>query len=136
MTAVAKTQIEENLLKKIIKSQQGELDAVLVYRKLAAKTTNKKEKQLFLTLAAEEGKHAAILKNITQATCTPKKFKSQFVSLFYSVFGLNRTLNILVKGELAAIPFYEEIMVQYPVVKTLRNDEEKHARMLETLRTK
>ncbi len=136
MTKPAMPEIEETLLKKMIKSQQGELDAVLVYKKLATKAPNNKTKQLFLSLAADEGKHAAILKNITQTTIAPKKFKSQFVSVFYSVFGLNKTLNILIKGELAAIPFYEELMVQYPKVKTLRNDEEKHARMLETLRTK
>ncbi len=133
---MSKIDTENSNVKHVLKLQQGELDAVLVYRWLAAKISDDKKKQLFLQMASDEGTHATILKNISQIKLTPKHFKSLFISAFYLLFGLNATLRILIKGELSAVPVYEALSKQYPEVSRIKNDEAKHAAMLTTLKTK
>lgn len=51
--------------KVLLKAQQGELDAVLMYNALTAAVKRKKDARTFRQLAAEEGHHAAVFKKLT-----------------------------------------------------------------------
>ena len=61
----------------LIHSQQGELNAVLMYQRLAKVVKTDKERETFLQLAKEEGRHASVfhaytkeaLKKGRRATC-------------------------------------------------------------------
>ena len=44
----------------LLRSQQGELDAVLMYQRLAKVVKTDKEREAFLQLAKEEGRHASV----------------------------------------------------------------------------
>ena len=44
----------------LIHSQQGELNAVLMYQRLAKVVKTDKERETFLQLAKEEGRHASV----------------------------------------------------------------------------
>ena len=46
--------------KELLRSQQGELDAVLMYQRLAKVVKTDKEREAFLQLAKEEGRHASV----------------------------------------------------------------------------
>ena len=56
----------------LLKAQQGELDAVLMYRALADTVKSEADAEVFRRLAAEEGGHAAVFKALTGATLKPK----------------------------------------------------------------
>ena len=47
-------------LKELMRSQQGELNAVLMYQRLAKVVKSDKERDTFLQLAKEEGRHASV----------------------------------------------------------------------------
>ena len=49
----------------LVQYQQGELDGVLVYQALAKLSPNESMKKALLELAADEGRHAGILKKYT-----------------------------------------------------------------------
>ncbi len=76
----------------LLKSQQGELDAVLMYNALAGRVKDEKDAAVFRTLAAEEGHHAAVFKALTGQTLKPKKMLAAVVPLLYRVLGKKRLL--------------------------------------------
>lgn len=50
-----KVEISEKERKQLIKSQQGELDAVILYRRLAEMIEDRNKKETLLRVAADEG---------------------------------------------------------------------------------
>ena len=48
--------------KELLRSQQGELNAVLMYQRLAKVVKTDKERDTFLQLAKEEGRHASVFR--------------------------------------------------------------------------
>ena len=57
----------------LLRSQQGELDAVLMYQRLAKVVKMDKEREAFLQLAKEEGRHASVFHAYTQKALNPRK---------------------------------------------------------------
>ena len=110
----------------LLKSQQGELDAVLMYNALADTVKDPKDRMVFRRLAAEEGCHAAVFKSITNRTLTPKKAKSVFLPLLYKVLGKKRLYPLIAQGEYAAVKTYEPVAKRYPQVQSVKDDEKRH----------
>ena len=55
----------------LVKSQQGELNALLIYKRLAKITKHPKGNEVFSEIAADEGRHAAILRSYTNEVLKP-----------------------------------------------------------------
>lgn len=117
----------------LIKSQQGELDAVILYKKLAMLIKKQEHKDTFLKIAADEGKHAAIIRTYTQENLRPKKLKARVVTAIYRVFGLKKLLKILSKGELKAAKEYESLQDRFPAIKDIIKDEERHGSIMDKM---
>lgn len=118
----------------LIKAHQGELDAVLLYKKLAGIVKEKKYKELFLKIAADEGKHAGILRNYTGANLKPKNFKALLVSSIYRILGLKFTLKMLSNGEYKAVGDYAPLVVKFPNINEIMKDEEKHSNLMKDMK--
>ncbi len=116
----------------LIKAQQGELDAVILYRRLAEVVKNTKDKELFLRIAADEGKHASILKKYTGETLKASNFKALVVITLYKVLGLKFILKLLEKGELKAIEGYSLLVEEFPAIEIeeIIRDEALHATLI------
>ena len=119
--------------KQLMKAQQGELDAVIIYHKLAEVINNTDNKKVFLKIAADEGKHASILKKYTGEKLRPKKFKSLIIFSIYKIFGVKVTLNILIKGELKAAREYERFTLKFPKIQQILKDEELHGELMKNM---
>ncbi|WP_425449140.1 ferritin family protein [Dethiothermospora halolimnae] len=119
--------------KQLIKAQQGELDAVLLYKRLAKVIKETKYKETFLKIAADEGKHAGILKNYTMEKLKPKKTKAIVITRLYKIFGLNLTLNLLEKGELKAAKGYISLVDKFPNIKLIIEEEESHRSLIKDM---
>ncbi|MBQ9607914.1 MAG: rubrerythrin [Lachnospiraceae bacterium] len=113
-------------MKNLIKSQQGELDGVETYLKLAETVNNESDADTFRRLAADEGRHAAVFRQYTKIMLNPKKFQANAVSLLYSIFGKRLLYPIIAGFEYAAIPRYKKMMREYPDVEGVMNDEKRH----------
>jgi vacuolar iron transporter family protein len=116
------------------KAQQNELDAVELYKILAEKISETQFRNTFLSMAADEEKHAAFFKDYTKIVLTPKKNKARLVLFLYQILGLNGTLEILEKGELKAAEKYSSLQKRIPELQDLIQDEIRHSKTLRKLR--
>ena len=107
-------------------AQQGELDAVLMYNKLAEKVKDARDAAAFKQLAAEEGRHASVFHAYTHKVLQPKKTKAVFVPLMYSLVGKKILYPIIAKEEYAAAEKYKELIGIFPEVESVMHDETRH----------
>ena len=113
-------------LKTLLKAQQGELDAVLMYNALADKVKNKTHADTFRRLAAEEGRHAAVFKNLTGRTLKPKKTLAVLLPVLYRLLGAKRLYPVIAKFEYGAEDTYGPGAAAYPEVQSVKEDERRH----------
>ena len=115
--------------------QQGELNAVVMYKRLAELVKDEAKKAELLKLAAEEGKHAGILKNITDdATLKPKNIMKNGVVLGYRFLGRKAVFKIVSKSERMAAKLYAKYFDVFPEVKSIADDELRHSEEILKLR--
>lgn len=117
---------KRKLKKALLKSQQGELDAVAMYQKLAKVAKNEDLKEAFSNLAAEEGRHAAVFYQFTKQKLEPKQTKAIAVPALQKVIGWKRVLKIIANAEYSAYDKYEPLVKVVPEVSSVRDDEKRH----------
>ena len=123
---MAKTEQE-----KLIAFQQGELDAVYMYQKLAEIMKTDEDKKLMLSLAADEGRHASILKTYTNDTSLkPDKKLGNTVAILYRVLGRKIMFSLMSKFEIDAEGTYRPYYSKYPEIAKIGADEIKHGNLL------
>jgi rubrerythrin len=130
MIAKAYTEMNGKEKKQLMKAQQGELDAVILYRKLAELIDEDKNKALFLKIASDEGKHAGILRKYTGENLEPKNLKLLIVSGIYKVFGIKIMLKMLSKGEFKAAKNYSSLVKKFPNIQEIIKDENLHGELM------
>ncbi len=130
MKAHTHIEIKEKDKNQLIKAQQGELDAVVLYRKLSVMTKEIKNKEIFLKIAADEGKHASILRRYTGEKLEPKHFKTLIVTIIYKVFGEKYLLKTIGKGEFKAAKNYLSLVMKYPDIQVIIDDEYLHGNLI------
>ena len=113
--------------KELLRSQQGELNAVLMYQRLAKVVKTDKEREAFLQLAKEEGRHASVFHAYTKEALKPKKTMAVIMPLLYRIFlGKKRLYKLIAKGEYDAATGYEHLIADFPDVESVKNDEKRH----------
>jgi len=112
--------------KVLLKSQQGELDAVKMYNALAKVVKEPAEAETFRQLAAEEGHHAAVFKAMTNEMLKPKNTKAIVIPLLYRVIGKKTLYPIIARKEYDAAKKYEPVAARFPEVEAVKNDEQRH----------
>ena len=117
----------ENYEKSILlEAQQGELDAVLMYRALAKVVKDPEDAKVFERLASDEERHAKVFENLTGERLIPKKMKATFVPLLYHLIGKRHLYTIIAQREYGAVRSYESVAANYRTVDDIRRDEKKH----------
>lgn len=116
----------DNDRKILLKSQQGELDAVLMYQALAEVVKDTKDADTFRKLAAEEGRHAAVFHGLTNENLKPKKTLAVLMPILYKIIGKKRLYPLIAKGEYAAAENYAPVVEKFPVIESVRKDETRH----------
>ncbi len=119
--------------KELLRSQQGELDAVLMYQRLAKVVKSEKERDAFLQLAKEEGRHASVFHAYTHEPLKPKKTKSLFMPMLYYLLGKKRLYKLIARGEYGAALGYEHLIADYPEVQSVKDDEKRHGDIVSSL---
>ena len=106
--------------------QQGELDAVLMYRKLAELTDDAGLKQAFLDAAADEGRHAVICQKYTGKTLKPSEKLAKLVSKAYRLVPKAILLRGVAIGEYKGGDAYRPYIADYPELEKIMFDEYRH----------
>lgn len=123
---MSSTPLTEAQRKTLLASQQGELDAVLMYKALEKAVKDPADAETFRILAAEEGGHAAVFKALTQETLKPKRTKAILLPILYRLLGKKRVYPMIARGEYNAVKKYEPVVAQFPQVESVKNDEQRH----------
>ena len=116
-----------------IDKQQGELNAVLMYQRLAKVVKTDKECETFLQLAKEEGRHASVFHAYTKEAVKPKKTMAIIMPFLYRLLGKKRLYKLIAKGEYDAAVGYEHLIADFPEVESVKNDEKRHGDMVSSL---
>lgn len=106
--------------------QQSEVDAVLMYQKLAAAVKDEKLAEIFRKAAADEGRHAAILRSFTGEALKPKNTLALAVSTAAKVTGVGFLLKYIFDFEYAAGKKYIPFVKSYPQIADIIRDECEH----------
>jgi len=112
--------------KELLRSQQGELDAVFMYKRLAKVVRTDEDRKLFLQLAKEEGMHARIFHNYTRTALKPKMIKSCIMPVLYYLLGRKMLYMMIANGEYKAALGYEHLITDFPDVGSVMADERRH----------
>lgn len=122
--------MEQREMKKLIAAQQTELDAVLLYQGLAKLMKTEEEKQVLLGIAADEGRHAGILKQITGADLKPKKTLAKATAVMYKIGGKRLLFPFMAKFETNSYFTYQPFFETYPQIADIASDETRHGHLL------
>ena len=120
-------------MKILLKSQQGELDVVLMYKALADVVKDKEDRETFKKLAAEEGHHAAVFHKLTHVNLKPKKKLAIIMPILYKILGKNRLYPKIAEGEYKAGKNYGPVAEKFPEIESVKNDEIRHGDMVKGL---
>ena len=113
-------------MKVLLKSQQGEADAVLMYNALAKVVKDPADAETFRKLAAEEGHHASVFRALTNQTLMPKKTMAFFLPKLYRILGKKRLYPLIAQGEYNAVKSYEPLAGRFPEIQSVKDDEQRH----------
>ena len=119
--------------KELLRSQQGETNAVLMYKRLAQVVKTEREREAFLQLAREEGRHASVFHAYTKQSLRPQKTMSVVLPLLYRLLGKKWLYRLIAKGEYDAAVAYEHLIADFPEVESVKNDEKRHGDIVSSL---
>ncbi len=85
-----------------------------------------KDAETFRQLAAEEGRHAAVFKALTNEVLKPKSTKAILIPLLYRIIGKKKLYPLIAKGEFDAVKKYKPVVARFPEVESVKNDEQRH----------
>ena len=125
--------MKQNENEVLLKLQQGELDAVLVYRKLAELASSEEEKNVLLSIAADEGRHASIIREYSKEILKPCNKSSEEIEAAYKKLGKEKVFEMLINAEINGGPVYEKLGEEFPRLKEIAKDEIKHGNLLKVL---
>ena len=112
--------------KALLKAQQGEADAVMMYKRLARKVSGVNDALAFIRLAGDEKRHEDICAALTGETVRPNPAKAIMVPAMYRILGKEKTYNIIAKAEYDAAKDYEHLIPDFPELEEVRGDEVHH----------
>lgn len=125
--------ISKSDMKILLKSQQGELDVVLMYQALAKVVKDENDAATFRKLAAEEGHHASVFHRLTQENLKPKKTLAFFMPILYKLIGKKKLYPKIVKGEYEAYENYAPVAEKFPEIESVKEDEKRHGDIVASL---
>lgn len=118
--------IRKKDMKALLRSQQGEADAVLMYERLSAVVKDPADAAAFKRLASDEARHESVFKAYTGAELAPKKAKAIFVPLLYRLLGREKVYPLIASGEYKAVKKYKRVVRRFPDVRSVQDDEQIH----------
>lgn len=105
-------------LNSLKKFQKGELEGVLIYKKLEKFAPNQEIAKIFNQLAVDEGRHASIMHSYTNTTVKAGKLKSTLIVPLQKIIGWKLLLKIIAGQEFKGYDNYEPYQGETHYAKT------------------
>ncbi|MBI2524299.1 VIT1/CCC1 transporter family protein [Candidatus Peregrinibacteria bacterium] len=111
---------------KIAQAARNEITEYQIYRNVAARAKNPRNREILERIALQEKRHHAYWTQLLGEKVEPSHAKVWFYSLLGAIFGLSFTLRLMEKGEALAQDFYREIITADPQAAAIIEDEQRH----------
>ncbi|MFA5530091.1 MAG: VIT1/CCC1 transporter family protein [Thiohalomonadaceae bacterium] len=118
---------------RILRMQRAEHTEHHIYRRLAALSSDPRNREILETVARDEYRHYEVWRSITGRDVAPQGWKIRLYVALARIFGLSFALKLMEGGEDRAQAFYREVVTQYPQVTAIGEDEKRHEKALVTL---
>jgi len=115
-----------DLRQRIRRQQRSEITEHHIYGRLAALSTDEKNRRVLETVSRDELRHYEVWRTITGEDVAPQRWRVAWYVLLARVFGLSFALKLMEGGEESAQVFYREVVKQYPQVASIGEDEKRH----------
>lgn len=116
---------------KIIKAfQKGEITEYYVYRNIAKKEKDDKNKEILLTIAKDEMRHYKIWEDISGVKVKESKLLIFIYRIMTLIFGYTFTLRVMEMGEEKAQKAYLKLKGYEDVINQITKEEEAHEQKL------
>ena len=122
--------LNESILKKILKIQKTEQTEYFVYRNLAKKFNGTATADVLNRIANDELGHHNFWKKYTQQEVKPNKWVIWFYSFLGRFLGLTFSIKLMEKAEERAQNYYTQIVEAIPEAKKIIAEEETHENTL------
>jgi VIT1/CCC1 family predicted Fe2+/Mn2+ transporter len=127
-------EVLESKIKEVVKkAQRKEITEYHVYKILANRIKDEKEKQKILKIAEDEKRHYDVLKKFSGEEVYPDRFKVFFYRILSFIFGYTFGFKVMEKGEEISQENYDVMAKYFPEALRLKEEEEEHERELLSL---
>lgn len=114
----------------VLRLQRGELTEHIVYKNIAKRTKDAKNREVIESIAEQELTHHDLWKEISGQTVRPNYLRIFWYSCLSLTLGYTFVLKRMEQGELHATEYYSAIGERYPIAKQIEIEEEIHEQNL------
>lgn len=110
--------------------QKNEVDGSVIYKKIAKRTKDEKNRKTLIDIADDELRHSKIFEKYTKESVRPRRIRILFYVLASYIFGYTFVIKILEKDEDKGIELYKSAIVKIPELNQILKEEEIHEQEL------
>jgi VIT1/CCC1 family predicted Fe2+/Mn2+ transporter len=123
----------------LLKFQQAEIDGAALYRKIARRMPEGKNRDIITSIAEDEARHAAVMRSYTQKELLPDRLKVIVYAMINFFLGYTFAIKLMEKNEIDIKGRYGEIealerdknsLGKAEAIRRILSDEEKHEKIL------
>ncbi|MDR1515088.1 MAG: VIT1/CCC1 family protein [Synergistaceae bacterium] len=128
-----------NLLRLLLEFQQAEVDGAALYRKIASRVPDEKNRRIILLIADDEAKHASAMCSYTRKELQPNRLKVMVYAVTNFFLGYTFTIKLMERSEVDIKSRYNEmedvaLAEASPdvaaAIERILSDEERHENIL------
>jgi len=123
-------QLDHAIKQKVLQAQITEITEHIIYKKVAARMSKEKNRNILEKLADDELRHYNSFKKITGVEVSPDRLKVFFYVFVSRLFGLTFGMKLMEKGELLAQNIYLHLREFDPKIEQIMHEEEEHEQQL------
>lgn len=123
--------MEDAKVQKIIMGMQvNEITEHFIYSKVAKRIKDEHNRQLLISIAEDEKRHALFWEQYAKTTAKPKRLKIFWYTLLARLLGFTFALKLMERGEGNASDTYRSISSVVPKAEEIAQDEDRHEQEL------
>jgi len=118
--------ISPETMKQLLKMQQDEETAHLVYAKLASRIKEEDNRKIVEKISKDEKRHAKTIAGFTKQDIKPRLGYVRFLSFISKILGFTYAIKIMEKSEQKAQIDYGKVIAEVPPIALIQKDEDEH----------
>lgn len=127
---ILKKDLNPEVRNRLIEFQRDEITGHILYKKIAKREKDEKNKAILEKIASDEKEHAEFWEDYTGVKAKPRRFKIFFFTILSYIMGYTFTIKLMEQTEEFDANEYKEIEKEIPEARDIIDDEHEHEEML------